>query len=365
MPIRLTKGVLIRTIALISLLVATFLIQLGLENSSSFLHFYIKNIFSPLQHCRSFVFNKLPFSFGDILYLLLALLLLLMVMRTIYFLFTIKKNATDLQVEILRLLLMPVIVYFLFVLLWGGNYARPSLSQDLITTDLPWDNDALISLNKELVQKMNQEQQKPIQYSNLNNINHYANTLYHQHYGNKIAQLKVKPTSLGYLLNYIGIQGYYNPLSGEGQFNRFIPLFMHPFVISHEMAHQTGIAAEDDANLAAYVIGSESTIPEFRYSAYFNIFLYAYSDLKEKDSLAAKNVYSMLNQQSKNDIDTLKAMNRKYRSKFRKFTNNLYDEYLKLHGQKEGIATYSDVTRWVYFREHSTQKKADLPICPW
>jgi hypothetical protein len=139
---------------------------------------------------------------------------------------------------------------------------------------------------------------------------------------------------------------------------------MHPFVISHEMAHQAGIAAEDDANLLAYVIGSESNISAFRYSAYFNIFIYAYSDLKEKDSLEAKNVYALLNQQSKNDIDTLKAMNRKYRSKFRKFTNSMYDEYLKMHGQQDGINTYSDVSRWVYFREYGAQKKADLEVCP-
>jgi hypothetical protein len=306
----------------------------------------------------------LSFSLGDVLYLLLALLLLMFIVRIIYFLFTIRKNSNDLKVELLRLLLLPAIVYFLFVLFWGGNYARQPLSADLNAANLQWDEDALITLNRELVQKMNEEQQHPIKYSGLDSINTFANNLYHQRYADNVAQLKVKPTSLGYLLNYIGIQGYYNPLSGEGQFNRFIPVFMHPFVISHEMAHQAGIAAEDDANLMAYVLGSESTIPEFRYSAYFNLFLYAYTDLKEKDTIAAKDVFSLLNQQSKNDMDTLRAMNRKYRSKFRKLTNSLYDEYLKMHGQKEGIATYNEVTRWVYFREHDPRKKADLPICP-
>lgn len=364
MPVKQSRGVIIRVAALITLIVLTFLMQTGLQNSAFFLRFYVRNIFTPLQQFRSYLFNNLPFSLGDVVYLLLLLLFLLITIRLVFFLFTIRKNAYDFKVELLRFLLFPAIVYFLFILFWGGNYSRQRLSADWNLESLKWDKTALITLNNELVERMNKEQQIPIVYTNLEGTNKIANALYHACYKDKIAQLKVKPTSLGYMLNYIGVQGYYNPLSGEAQFNRFIPPFMHPFVVCHEMAHQTGIAAEDDANLLAYVLGSESNIPEFRYSAYFNIFIYAYADLKERDSLAAENVYALLNQQSRNDIDTLRAMNRKYRSSFRKFTNSMYDEYLKMHGQEEGLNTYSDVTRWVYFREHSTQKKADLKVCP-
>jgi len=364
MSVKQSKGVVIRAAALIILIVLIVSMQTALQHYSGFLHFYIRNIFTPLQQLRSYAFNALSFSLGDIVYLLLLLLLLLITIRLIYFLCTIRKNGYDFKVELLRFLLFPAIVYFLFLLLWGGNYSRQRLSANWDLESLQWDKTALITLNNELVQKMNLEQKTPIVYTNLEGTNKIANALYHACYGDKIAQLKVKPTSLGYMLNYIGVQGYYNPLSGEAQFNRFIPPFMHPFVVSHEMAHQTGIAAEDDANLLAYVLGSESNIAEFRYSAYFNIFIYAYADLKERDSVAAKNVYALLNQQSRNDMDTLRAMNRRYRSSFRRFTNSMYDEYLKLHGQQEGLNTYSDVTRWVYFREHSTQKKADLKVCP-
>jgi len=360
------KRVIVRIIATGSIVLLTALLQWGLSASPGLLRFYIAYIFGPLQKARSFLFNGLPFSLGDILYLLLALFLLLILVRMVYFLFTIRKNAGDFKVEALRVLLLPAIVYFLFVVFWGGNYARPPLMSGMPVADtLRWDHDALVTLNCELVAKMNREQAKPLHYPELDSINVLANTLYHQVYGSRVAQLKVKPTSLGYLLNYIGIQGYYNPLSGEAQFNRFIPPFMHPFVVSHEMAHQAGIAAEDDANLLAYVLGDNSDIASFRYSAYFNIFLYAYSDLKEKDSTEAVKVYEQLNQQSKNDMDTLRAMNRRYRSKFRRFTNSMYDEYLKLHGQQEGINTYNEVSKWVYFREHSTaQKRTDLKVCP-
>lgn len=358
------RGFTVRSVALIAIVALITGLSLALKHSASFLQFYIRHIFLPLQKLRSALFNGLSFSLGDIVYLLLALLLISVTIRLLFFLITIRKNFNDFKVELLQFLLIPTTVYFLFLLFWGGNYERKPLSYGWNIESLKWDTAALLTLNEELVKKMNYEQLNTITYSDLNSTNKLANRLYHQRYADKVARLHVKPTSLGYMLNYIGIQGYYNPLSGEAQFNRFIPPFMHPFVVCHEMAHQAGIAAEDDANLVAYVLGSESNIPEFRYSAYFNIFIYAYSDLKEKDSIAAHHIFESLNQQTKNDIDTLRAVNRRYRSSFSRITNSMYDEYLKIHGQQDGLDSYSEVTHWVYFREHCAQKKADLNVCP-
>ncbi len=358
------KRIYLRCGLIVFLLLWIIIGQYSLHHNEAFLVFYVRHIFLPIQSWRSSLLNNVPISVGDLIYLLLALLLLVILIRIFYFLVTFKKNKQDLFVEILRLIEFPLGIYFIFLLFWGGNYARKPLSANWNLKELQWDSAALVSLNQSLVAHMNREQLRPLVYSGLEVTNSIANTLYRQHFGNRLPILKVKPTSLGYMLNYLGIQGYYNPISGEGQFNRFIPAFMHPFVVCHEMAHQAGIAAEDDANLIAYVLGSESSNPAFRYSAYFNLFLYAYSDLQLRDSLSARNIFSSLNQQSKNDLDTLRAMNRRYRSKLRGLSTSLYDEYLRMHGQQEGINTYSDVTRWAYFWEQVGKKKADLIVCP-
>lgn len=358
------KGIYIRAGLLALLLLLIFGLQYAIGHSHPALLFYIRNIFLPLQRGRSYLFNAVPISVGDIVYLVLALLLLLIFIRCIYFLFTYRKNKTDLWVELLRLVTLPLAVYTVFLFFWGGNYSRPPLAADWDLKSLKWDTAALIQLNRSLVLHMNEERDLQPKFPDLKTLNTTADAYYHQRFGNRLPRLKVKPTSLGYMLNYLGIQGYYNPLSGEAQFNRFIPRFMHPFVLTHEMAHQAGIAAEDDANLMAYIICVESNNAAFRYSAYFNLFLYAYADLKAKDTLVAKSIFAELNQQSKNDMDTLRAMNRRYRSKFRLISSSLYDDYLKWHGQHEGINTYNDVTRWVYFWEHSDKKRANLMVCP-
>jgi len=359
---KLTGPVRIAIIAL--LLIIIIGIQLALAYSIDFTFFYTRHIFLPLQRWRSFLFNRAGISIGDMLYLLLSLFFLLLLLRTIYFAITFRKNKADFYTELLRLLTFPVTVYLFFLILWGGNYMRPALSANWKMNSFSWDKDTLIRLNMQLLARLNEESRDTIIFPEDEQLNLLLNTAYHNQFGDRLPVMKIKATSLGYMLNYLGIQGYYNPLSGEGQFNRFIPAFMHPFVIAHEMAHQAGIAAEDDANLLAYIVCSESNVLPIRYSAHFNLFLYAFSELKLTDRQAAKEIFDQLNQTNRNNIEELRKMSRKYKSGFRKMSNSLYDEYLRMHGQTEGIDSYSLVTRWAYFWEHCAARRADLPVCP-
>lgn len=354
----------IRIVIIALLLIVIITLHLALAYSRRFLDFYIGYIYLPLQSLRSYLLNKTDISIGDMIYLLLGLFFLLLLLRSVYYAFTYRKNKADLKVELLRLLTFPLAVYLLFLVLWGGNYLRPALSDRWDMNGFNWNKKTLIRLNELLLARLNEESKDVIFFPEDESLNLYLNTAYHDRLCDMLPQLKIKATSLGYMLNYLGIQGYYNPLSGEGQFNRFIPDFMHPFVIAHEMAHQAGIAAEDDANLLAYIICSESDVLPIRYSAHFNLFLYAFSELKITDKAAAKEIFAQLNQTNKEHMEELRKMSRKYRSSFRKMSNTLYDEYLRMHGQTDGIESYSLVTRWAYFWEYTQKRKADLKVCP-
>ncbi len=358
------RQIYIRTGILVGLLLLITGFQYALSNDGTVLRRYIQFIYYPLQKGRSLLFNPIPVSIGDILYLLLILFFILLLIRLVYFLTTYKRNKNDFWIELLRCFTFPAVVYLAFLLLWGGNYARPGLTAHWSLGKLHWDAAALVHLNQTLIKKLNDTSYVQIKFPDLDIVNKEALQYYHQQYNHPIAPLKVKPTSLGYLLNYLGIQGYYNPLSGEAQFNRFIPAFMHPFVVAHEMAHQTGIAAEDDANLMAYILCVESNNPAFQYSGYLNLFLYAFADLKEKNNEIAEQLLNGLNPNTMSDIEELKSMRRKYRSRFRGGATALYDEYLRFHGQREGIRTYGQVTRWVYFWEQSQKLRVNVTINP-
>ena len=348
----------IRLGLIIFLLGSILTMQYALDHNAQFLSFYINHLFLPLQRDRNDIFNKIPLSIGDILYLLLFLLFLLIFIRFVYFAFTYKKNKPDFWTELLRLSTFPLVIYIFFLVFWGGNYSRKALTHNWNLEKIPWNTNTLIDLNKFLIQNLNELNKDSVEivYPKLKELNKLSNKLYRENFGSKIPRLKVKPTSLGYMLNYFGIHGYYNPLSGEAQYNKFILPFMHPFVISHEMAHQLGIAREEDANLMAYIIGVKSNNKAFQYSAYFNLYLYSSGNLEEKDKKMADELYQTLNPKTKQDISDLQAMYKKYRSVLRGLSNSLYDEYLILHGQEKGINSYNDVTKWVYYYEKFNRK---------
>lgn len=312
----------------------------------------------PLQRGRNNILNKIPLSIGDVLYLLLFLLYLLIFIRVIYFAINYKKNKPDFWTELLRYFTLPLVIYLAFLVFWGGNYSRKGLTKSWDIKNKEWNTATLLEFNQFLISKLNElnEDSTISNYPKLKELNKISNKLYSERFTSAIPKLKVKPTSLGYMLNYIGVHGYYNPLSGEAQFNKFILPFMHPFVICHEMAHQLGIAREGDANLMAYIVGVESDNKYYQYSAYFNLYLYSSSDLKEKDKDLASELSKTLNAKSQQDILDLRAMYRRYRSPIRGFANSLYDEYLIWHGQEKGLGSYNDVSKWVYYWEKMGRK---------
>ncbi|MEO6832988.1 MAG: DUF3810 family protein, partial [Chitinophagaceae bacterium] len=164
----------------------------------------------------------------------------------------------------------------------------------------------------------------------------------------RLRNMRAKASLYGYFMQYMGIQGYYNPFTGEAQVNNALPEFMLPFVVCHEMAHQSGIAAEDDANLLSYAICVSSSDSSFRYSGYFNLWLYTQNRLKKLNPTVADTMFAHLNTLSKAQVDTLHKIRMEYRSAFSEWSADVYDKYLKFHNQKDGIKSYNNVVLSAY-----------------
>jgi hypothetical protein len=169
--------------------------------------------------------------------------------------------------------------------------------------------------------------------------------------------LNIKATLFGYFMQRMSVDGYYNPFTGEGQVNMDVPHYMMPFTVCHEMAHQAGIAAEGDANLMSYALCTRSRDLNFQYSAYLNLWLYANSRLYRYDSAIANGYEAKLNGLTRAHIDTLEQINRKYRGLTSRYTAEIYDSYLRMQHQENGIKSYGNVTReaWLLEQKHTSR----------
>ena len=85
---------------------------------------------------------------------------------------------------------------------------------------------------------------------------------------------RVKPVLVSEVMSYMHITGVYSFFTGEANLNVGFPDYTLPYTAAHEMAHQRGIAREDEANFIAFLVCIGSEDPYIRYSGYLNVYEY-------------------------------------------------------------------------------------------
>ena len=94
---------------------------------------------------------------------------------------------------------------------------------------------------------------------------------------------RVKPVLASEVMSYMHITGVYSFFTGEANLNVNFPDYTLPYTAAHELAHQRGIAREDEANFMAFLVCSSSDDPYIRYCGYLNLYEYVASALWQAD----------------------------------------------------------------------------------
>lgn len=257
-----------------------------------------------------------------------------------------------------------MILYLVFNLCWGINYNRKGIAYQTQITIKDYNADELKTINELLVEKVNLTKLKS-SGSNLESISNdelfrEAIRAYHNASDSflflKYDHPSVKSSIWGWLGNYLGYTGYYNPFTGEAQVNTTIPKTTQPFIVCHEIAHQLGYAKENEANFVAYLVCRQSNNESFKYAAYLDLFFYANRNLYAFDSVSAKRCRNELNEFVKKDIKAIVAFNMAHKSKAEPIIAWMYDLFLKGNQQPQGMLSYEQVTAYLinYYRKFGT-----------
>lgn len=152
---------------------------------------------------------------------------------------------------------------------------------------------------------------------------------------------RIKPLAISPLMTYTHIAGVYAFYTGESNLNTNFPDYTIPYTTAHELAHQRGIAREDEANFVAYLVCMESDDPYIRYSASVSVLEYVYSALAQADTDLYNRAVGQL------DLHVIYEM-QSYSRFFSKYAENtaatvsgaVNDTFLKLSGQSAGSKSY-------------------------
>jgi hypothetical protein len=341
-----------RLIAIVILAVAFFLLYL-LEGHPQTIERYYSNGFY-LFICKVFhpVFNLFPFSVGDVFYIVLIGLIIYYFVRLIKLLF--KKQFRQAGILVLGVIVAIQSLSLAFYLFWGLNYFRPSAAERLKLTDTTYSTQQLASVAEMLIDSANATRAR-LQKSDTvqdNSAIYQTATTAVKNLSSSSADFytyhpKIKSSLFSWALNYMGTSGYYNPFTSESQLNSRMPYFLKPFVACHEMSHQMGYGAEDEANFVGFLAGVNSNDRLLRYSAYHEAVGEFMLDLMIRDSVLHKQVRACVSPQLHHDFVVERMYWRQYESQVETISSLFYDNFLKANNQPQGLMTYNRMIRLV------------------
>jgi hypothetical protein len=335
-----------RGVIILSLIVAIYLLMVFAGHPQAVEKYYSEGFYLFICQVLHPVFNIFPFSFGDVVYLIVIGYIIYALIRLIALCFKRRfMQAGIFTTGIVISVMAGVLIFYLF---WGLNYFRPSAGERLNLRDSTFTTAQLQKVTAILIDSANASRARVTpQDLKQGNDSIYKTAIRavlklsgtskeYQTYSPEI-----KPSLLTPLLNYIGTSGYYNPFTSEAQINYQMPVFNRPFVACHEMSHQMGYGAEDEANFVGFVAATGSGDRLLRYSAYnlaVNEFMHT---VRYTDTVLFKQLKTQISPAVLADFKTERLYWLAYQNKINTITSVFYDNFLKVNNQPQGLETYN------------------------
>jgi hypothetical protein len=311
--------------------------------------YYSNGMYPVISSFFRILLGWIPFSIGD----LLLFYFVFYVLRFIYRIF--KTRFKRFGHKLIGVLAFFSVIYFCFYFFWGLNYYREPLSKNLGYETTEYSTEELRQLSEYLIQQLNATQMQITQSDTLKVKNPYSQRemykLARQGY-DSLSQTypqftyrfgTAKSSLMSLLQSYNGTSGYLNPLTGEAQVNSRIPKTSYPTTVCHEMSHQIGFAAENEANFIGFLASLYNEDIYFQYAAYRMATRYAIFELYKRDQDQYWEVYKTIHQGIIKDFKASSDFWDQYENPFEPLMKKGYNAYLKSNNQDKGIQSYNYV----------------------
>ncbi|MGB7392791.1 MAG: DUF3810 domain-containing protein [Pricia sp.] len=310
--------------------------------------YYSEGIYPLISSFFRMLFGWIPFSLGEILYLLLIIL-------AVRYLVLNRMHIMKHPWRFLRNVAMVLSVfYFTFNLVWATNYYRMPIAEQFGIRDSVRPSE-VIDLTEKLILKTNRLQLEITGDSSQIVKVPYDRDLIYEMTISGYGQLRqqypflayphpsLKNSNSGALMGYLGIGGYLNPFTNEAQVNGLTPTFRLPVITAHEIGHQVGYSKENETNFIGYFVTMKNEDVYFRYSASAYALSYCLSAVRRTDEQQFEQLSEKINAGVWENYLELSAFNQKFANPFEPVFKTIFSGFLKANQQKEGIKSYGKV----------------------
>ncbi len=310
--------------------------------------FYSCGIYNFTSKFERYIFSWLPFSFGDLLYGFA----MIYVIR--WFVVNRKRIIKDTKNWLLDIIATASVIYFAFHLFWGFNYYRLPIHKKMAISN-EYTTESLIDVTEQLILKVNDLQKELAENDSTKVTIPYSKKDILEKVPLGYDQLSKKHSFLSYQapcikkslfslpLTYMGFSGYLNPITNEAQVDDLIPEFKFPTTASHEVAHQLGYAAENEANFIGFLAATTHPDRYFKYSGYAFGLRHCLVEIYRREPELYADIISTLNIGTRKNYQEVSDFWDSYKNPLEPIFKTTYSGFLKANQQKGGIESYSYV----------------------
>ncbi|MCE7056930.1 DUF3810 domain-containing protein [Algoriphagus sp. AGSA1] len=146
----------------------------------------------------------------------------------------------------------------------------------------------------------------------------------------------------------MGILGIYFPFTGESYIDPSLHALEKPFTVAHEMAHSYGVTDEGEANFIAWVICTNSDDPLLRYSGQLRLLNYQLSDYYRMAPEEYREWVKTLDRGIRNDMVSIRKASEAIKAYSLELSRKTNDVFLKTQGVKAGVNSYQELPKLAF-----------------
>ena len=152
--------------------------------------------------------------------------------------------------------------------------------------------------------------------------------------------VRAKGVYFSRIMSYTDFTGFFFPFTAEANVNTDFPPALFASTVAHELAHQRGVAKEQEANFAAVLASLEYGDAEYCYSACVLAYTHLGNALYSADYDAWKSIYLTLNEDVRRDFDANREYWAQFETPVQKVSNTVYEGFLHSYDQTMGLKSY-------------------------
>ncbi len=304
----------------------------------------------PIHRALSVWTSHVPFSVAELLIALLVILSIVYLVLQIIALFRKPDKLKRVYKTLISFITAGLMIYAGFCLLWGVYYygddfiTRSGLKNDKISAG------ELAEVTEYFAGMANE-------YSAL--VTRDPNGVYSADTGSIIAvsdevylktekrypclegpEVRAKGVICSRIMSYVDFTGFFFPFTAEANVNTETPSAYFASTVAHELAHQRGVAKEQEANFVAVLASLEYGDPDYVYSAAVLAYTHLGNALYDADYEKWEEIYKGLDEKVLADLKANREYWQRFDTPVQKASNTVYENFLYSYNQDLGLKSY-------------------------